>query len=187
VITPEDVDLAAEFAEYRNSLSAYFVTPGSAPDGRARRWSVRFIFAFVTLDNFDRSLEQHARRNFAGKPSNVEYKVLVRPRAEAMLSPGVITDRDVVMMFDDTIGSHRWGVRFQGAQYRALMERWFDDLWANIPDSTSSIRTTVSTRAQSSGSARNSARLKHRGPIKLPEQMGVSAPKGKEEDETNSA
>jgi hypothetical protein len=29
----------------------------------------------------------------------------------------------------------RWGVLFQGPQYLVLFQRWFDDLWASIPDS----------------------------------------------------
>jgi hypothetical protein len=134
LITALDVDLAAEFREYVNALSAYFVTPGSPPDARAQRWSVRFMFSFVTLDNFDSFLEHQVRPNLVNKPSNVEYKVLVRPRIEAMLSPGLITDRDIVSSFDSTAGFYQWAFWFQGPQYRALMERWFDDLWANIPE-----------------------------------------------------
>ena len=39
------------------------------------------------------------------------------------------------MSFDDANGFFHWGFWFQGSQYRALLERWFDDMWANIPDS----------------------------------------------------
>jgi hypothetical protein len=88
----------------------------------------------VTIDNFDRSLDQLIRPILAGKPSNFEYKVLVRGRAEAMLSPGLITDRDVVTTFDDST-AFRWGVWFQGPQYLPLFTSWFDDRWASIPDS----------------------------------------------------
>jgi len=52
-----------------------------------------------------------------------------------MLSPALMTDRDVVMIFEDASAGYRWGVWFQGPQYLALFERWFDDLWASIPDS----------------------------------------------------
>ena len=52
-----------------------------------------------------------------------------------MLSPAVMTDRDALMIFDDATAGLRWGVRFQGPQYLPLFERWFDDLWASIPDS----------------------------------------------------
>jgi hypothetical protein len=130
----EDPDLAAEWREWVSAMLAFTLTPGSPPDGRGRRWSVRFLQAFVTLDNFDRSLDQLIRPILAGKPSNFEYKVLVRARAEAMLSPGLITDHDVVTTFDDNT-AFRWGVWFQGPQYLPLFARWFDELWASIPES----------------------------------------------------
>ena len=131
----EDPDLAAELREWFNAMSAYYLTPGSPPDGRARRWSVRWIVAFAALQEFDVTLEQATRPLLAGKPTNVEFKILVRPRIEAMLSPAVMTDRDALMIFDDATTGLRWGVWFQGPQYLPLFERWFDDLWASIPDS----------------------------------------------------
>jgi hypothetical protein len=131
----EDPDLAAELREWFNAISAYYITPGSPPDGRPRRWSVRWLIAFAALQDFDATLEQAMRPLLAGKPLNVELKIRVRSRIEAMLSPAVMTDRDVVMIFDDAAAGLRWGVWFQGAQYLVLFERWFDDLWATIPDS----------------------------------------------------
>jgi hypothetical protein len=130
----EDPDLAAEMREWFNAVSAYYLAPGSPPDGIARRWSVRWIVAFATLQDFDTTFEQAARPLLAGKPTNVELKILVRPRIEAMLSPAVTTDRDALMVFDDANVGLRWGVWFRGPQYLALFERWFDDLWASIPD-----------------------------------------------------
>ena len=135
LLTTEDPDLAAEVKEWRNATLAYYLAPGSPPDARARRWAVRFIFGMADIQTFDSWLEQFARPGFAGKPSNVEVKILVRPRIEAMLSPGLMTDCDVVMTFDDAAAAFRWGVWFQGAQFVALLERWVDDLWASIPDS----------------------------------------------------
>jgi hypothetical protein len=44
-----------------------------------------------------------------------------------MLSPGLITERDVVTTFDDNTAL-RWGVLFQGPQYLPLFTRWFDEL-----------------------------------------------------------
>ena len=131
--TQGDVDLAAEWREYDAARSAYFVTPGSPPDARARRWTVRAMAAATTLENFDTAMEQFLSA-LSVRPSNVELKFLLRPRIEAMLSPGLMTDRDVVMTFDDATAAYRWGVRFQGPQYLTLFERWFDDLWAGIPD-----------------------------------------------------
>jgi hypothetical protein len=80
-------------------------------------------------------LDTGARTLLAGKPINVELKILVRPRIEAMLSPAVLTDRDALMIFDDSTDGLRWGVLFQGSQYLILFQRWFDDLWGSIPDS----------------------------------------------------
>jgi hypothetical protein len=130
----EDPDLAAEMLEWFNAVSAYYLTPGSPPGGRPRRWSIRWIIAFAALQEFDSTLEQASRPLLAGKPTNVELKILVRPRIEAMLSPAVMTDRDALMIFDDATAGLRWGVWFQGPQYLTLFERWFDDLWATIPD-----------------------------------------------------
>ncbi len=66
---------------------------------------------------------------------NFEFKVIVRPTIEATLSPTAITDRDAVLVFDDAPASFQCGFSYQGPQHVALLERWFDDLWANIPDS----------------------------------------------------
>jgi hypothetical protein len=128
-----DADLAAEWREYAAARLAYMVTPGSPTDGSARRWSVRAMITVATFENLDASLEQF-QQALSGRPSNVEVKFLLRPRIEAMLSPALMTDRDAVMTFDDAVAPNRWGVWFQSAQYLALFERWFDDLWANIPD-----------------------------------------------------
>ncbi len=38
-------------------------------------------------------------------------------------------------MFDDRSGALCWGLHFQGQQHAILFARWFDDLWASIPDS----------------------------------------------------
>jgi hypothetical protein len=133
MFAPEQGDLVAEFREYLNATSAYYVSPGSPPDARGRRWSVRLIFAFSELANFNMYIER-ATPMVSARPSNGEAKILVRPRIEAMLSP-VITDRDAVVVFDDAVASFQWAFWYQGPQYRALMERWFDDLWASIPDS----------------------------------------------------
>jgi hypothetical protein len=74
----EDPDLATEFREWINALTAYYLTPGSAPDARARRWSVQFLAAFTTLEDFNVTLEQFMRQLLAGKPSNIEIKILLR-------------------------------------------------------------------------------------------------------------
>ncbi|HVN88345.1 MAG TPA: hypothetical protein VMT61_00885 [Candidatus Binataceae bacterium] len=130
----EDPDLRGEFEAFSGSIAAFLLTPGTAsPDPRALRWLVRQIWAFASQENLDYWLQQ-LRQICRESPTNLEVKVMVRPRIDAVLSPAVITDRDVVLTFDDATSSFRWGFRFQGQQHRALLERWFDDLWANIPD-----------------------------------------------------
>jgi hypothetical protein len=66
---------------------------------------------------------------------NVEVKILVRARPEAMLSPAQITDRDVFVTYDNEMGRYRWGLSLQGRQYVTLCAQWFDDCWSSIPDS----------------------------------------------------
>ncbi len=51
----------------------------------------------------------------------MELKVLVRSRPETPLSPATITDRDVVLAYDDGLSHH------------TLFALWFDDLWAATP------------------------------------------------------
>ncbi len=72
-----------------------------------------------------------------GKPLNGEAKLLIRARssAEAIMTPTVVTDRDVILALVDDRAAFRWGFWFQGAQYVAVFTQWFDDLWASIPDS----------------------------------------------------
>jgi hypothetical protein len=35
---------------------------------------------------------------------------------------------------DDTNAVWNWGFLFQGISYTALFQRWFDDIWASVPD-----------------------------------------------------
>ena len=87
----EDQGPAAELQELLDALKAYSVTLDTPPDARSRRWSVRVIFAVATSRSFDLYLQQNMRSLYAGKPSNVEYKALVRSRIETTLSPAVAT------------------------------------------------------------------------------------------------
>src|SRR5208282_3720537 len=68
----DDPDLLAEFRTAFDTLSAFSVIPGSAPEARARRWSVREILALASRENFDSYLEQFIRPQGAAKPSNLE-------------------------------------------------------------------------------------------------------------------
>ena len=81
ILTPEDPGVVAGLfrGEVIDAIVAYLVTPASPPDARARRWSVRWLAAFADLQNFDVIVEQFLRPKLVGKPSNFEFKVLVRP------------------------------------------------------------------------------------------------------------
>jgi len=148
------------------------VTPGSPPDARARRWSVRFLAAFATLDHFDVILDQFMRQLLAGKPSNFEMKIFVRPKVEATLSPSVMTDRDVVMIFDDTTAGLRWGVWFQGLRYLMLFERWLMICGRAFPAVILFIRAMASIRASSIEFARNSAPSKQGRLLSMNREIG---------------
>jgi hypothetical protein len=39
-----------------------------------------------------------------------------------------------VLVFDDAKAAFRWGFVLDGAHYATLFARWFDDLWANLPN-----------------------------------------------------
>jgi hypothetical protein len=68
-------------------------------------------------------------------PLNQEDKLLLRVRyeAEALVTPVLVTDRDVILALVDDRAGFRWGFLFQGRQYVAVFARWFDELWASIP------------------------------------------------------
>jgi hypothetical protein len=92
------------------------------------------LFKAVDPESFEDLIEQFLRRQYVQNISNVEVKILTNLRIEAALSPLFVTDRDVLVTFDDEAEAFRWGIRFQGLHYRALVERWFDDLWASVSD-----------------------------------------------------
>jgi hypothetical protein len=68
-------------------------------------------------------------------PLNLEVKIFSKPRVQSLLSPQTITDRDTALIFDDASAAFRWGLVLEGVQYASLFARWFDDLWASVPDS----------------------------------------------------
>jgi hypothetical protein len=64
----------------------------------------------------------------------MEIKIAVCPIAGSQFTPELLTDQDCVFTFNEAIASLRWGVNFHGQEYRSLIARWLDDLWASIPD-----------------------------------------------------
>jgi hypothetical protein len=51
-----------------------------------------------------------------------------------VVTPHLVTDRDAIIILDHDSAAYRWGFLFQGRQYVSVFARWFDELWASIPD-----------------------------------------------------
>jgi hypothetical protein len=124
---------ATEFRDYFSVALAYLLAGDSPQDSRARRWSFRMLIRFANAEGFDRTMQMFAP-GIELNPINVEIKMFTRAKVESGLSPQTITDREVVLAFDDANAALRWGLLFEGRQYAGLFARWFDDLWASIPD-----------------------------------------------------
>jgi hypothetical protein len=94
---------------------------------------MRMLVRFATTEGFDGTMQTFAP-GIQQSPINVEIKMFTRATVESGLSPQTITDREVVLAFDDANAALRWGLLLEGRQYAGLFTRWFDDLWASIPD-----------------------------------------------------
>jgi hypothetical protein len=125
---------ATGFQEIINALLAFGLKPGSPPDSKASMWSCRFILNMPNLETFNLNQEKVRPLFVDPRPLNNETKLVVRSRVEAVLSPSLVTDREVLLTFDDINSPARWGLLLQGPQYVAVFARWFDELWASIPD-----------------------------------------------------
>jgi hypothetical protein len=131
-----DPELGAEFREMANATMAFELQSGSVPDAKVRFWSIRTILTVTGVENFDYWHEHIMPFYLEPKPLNLELKVRIRlgSNTEGHLTPNIVTDHDVFVSLDDDKASHRCGFLFQGRQYVAVFARWFDDMWANIPD-----------------------------------------------------
>jgi hypothetical protein len=131
-----NVELGAELRELLSAAMAFGLRPGSPPDAKMRLWTVRFILTFTNLKGFDQWREQVAPLFVELAALNYETKLLIRARSrsEAILTPNVVTDREAIVSLDDDRTNNRWGFLFRGSQYVAVFARWFDELWASIPD-----------------------------------------------------
>jgi len=123
-----------EWRAFNEVMSRFLLLPGSVAGSSGHRWSARSIWAFASIGALNSGLEFILSLAGGTEALNVEIKVQLRSRAEALLSPVQITDRDVFLSYDDELSS-RWGLALQGQQYVALFARWFDDRWSAIPDS----------------------------------------------------
>lgn len=131
-----DPELGAEFRKYADAVKAFQLLPGSIADSSVRLWSIRVIITVTGLEDFEGWREQLLPAYWEQKPLNQELKVRVQIRssAQAVLTPQLVTDRHAIITLDDVNASYRWGVLFQGRQYITVFARWFDELWATIPD-----------------------------------------------------
>jgi hypothetical protein len=152
-------DLMEEYGRLLESFFAFLIAPGSPADSPGRRWSVRTMQAYASLESFDKSndiirsaslgtktnLESFDKTNdiirsaSLGTKTNLELKFFVRPVVEGMLSPLIITDRDVVLYYDDDTAAYRWGIVIHGSQYTALFASWFDTRWNALSDTSLAI------------------------------------------------
>ena len=135
VLLQDSRELGDELQAFMRTASEFQLLPGSPANARGHRWSQRLIFAWSTIETFER-VAAVLKSTFAdAEVLNVEIKILVRLRPEALLSPNMITDRAVFLAYSDEASPLRWGLALQGHQYVTLFTRWFDDRWSAIPDS----------------------------------------------------
>jgi hypothetical protein len=129
-------ELGAELLELLRAVLDFGLVAGSPPDAKGRLWTSRNILTFTNLEGFDVWREHTLPLFIELGALNFETKLLIRARsrAEAILTPNLVTDRDAFVTLDDDRANNRWGFLFQGSQYVAVFARWFDELWASIPD-----------------------------------------------------
>jgi hypothetical protein len=126
-------ELGDELQEFERVMSEFYLEPGSPMSSKGHRWSVRTIMTWTSMDGFTTGIEYIRSRIADRRALNIEWKFLVRPRAEALISP-TVTDNAVFLGYGDEASVYRWGLALQGRQYVTLFAGWFDDRWAAIPD-----------------------------------------------------
>src|SRR5208282_3624125 len=114
--------------------SAYLRLPTSAATSPARHWSLRNVVAFADLSTFEAYADQVLRPFVEQKPLNVDMKFIVRPEPITLLYPLVISDREVLLSCHDPRGVSPFALLLRGEQYQSLFARWYDELWASIPN-----------------------------------------------------
>ena len=132
-----NVEFGDELREMRKAVMDFALRPGSPPVAKARLWTSRNILTFTNLEGFDQWRDEALPLFIELGALNHETKLLIRARsrAEAILTPNLVTDREAIVTLDDDRTNNRWGFLFRGSQYVAVFARWFDELWASIPDS----------------------------------------------------
>jgi hypothetical protein len=100
-------NLEAEFSDFAKAITAPFLLPTSPADSLARQWSVRMLAVFSDKENFDRWWERVFLMT-AGGPLNLEVKFVAGAAVQAVLSPQIITDSDVLLGLDDQVSVFHW-------------------------------------------------------------------------------
>lgn len=135
IVFPQDTrDAAAELLEVTQTFAGFLRSEQGPADSRTRLWMMRVAWFVSSTEAFNSSLQYLGASFFAQKPLNLEVKIAVRANAEALLSPGLITDREVALVYGNRQGEQAWGLILNGPQFVSIFSRWFDDLWAAIPD-----------------------------------------------------
>jgi hypothetical protein len=94
-------EVGDEIQKWNDAAAERLLLPGSPADSVGHNCSFRLIVAFSTLDAFNRGLESFRPVVFEQNALNFELKVLVRARPEASVSPTLITERAVLLTYDD--------------------------------------------------------------------------------------
>lgn len=123
----------AEAQDLPSALLGFAVLPSTTADARARRWTLRMLFGVGSREIFDAGLQAFAPI-FEQTILNFDLKMFACPKVSPVLSPGVVTEREAVLVFDDQTASLRWAIMFDDRPGAALLARWFDDLWSAVPD-----------------------------------------------------
>jgi hypothetical protein len=114
-------------------MSEFYLEPGSPMSSKGAPMVGKNDHD-VDLDGWVHNWHRVYRSRIADRRAlNIEWKFLVRPRAEALISP-TVTDNAVFLGYGDEASVYRWGLALQGRQYVTLFAGWFDDRWAAIPD-----------------------------------------------------
>jgi hypothetical protein len=95
VAVENDPEFGAQLRGWTDAVADYELAPGSRSDSRVRWWSIRSIFAVADIASFNFGIEQ--LRGIAERhPLNREAKPIIRSKVEAVISPALITDREVI-------------------------------------------------------------------------------------------
>jgi hypothetical protein len=135
VMQVNDPEVAADYRDLLEALSAYLLLPTSPATSLARHWSLRNVIAFADLSTLETYTNEVLRPFVDQRPLNLDVKFVVRPKPVTLLYPLVISDREVLLTYHDLRSVTPFALLLRGDQYVSVFARWYDELWASIPDS----------------------------------------------------